>query len=112
MVLIFYFSGRTGDDLATLFPFIDNFDPGHIAAYYVLALLYFFALDKNRSPRPFLVTLTLCLLYGISDEIHQYYVPTRHPDIYDLGRDLLGAGMALFTVYLIKKRRNTQNRAI
>lgn len=103
MIIIFYLSSRTGSELQSLVPFINNFNPGHVVAYFILALLYYFAFQKNNSSRPFVKTFILCLLYGITDEIHQFYVPTRFPDPYDLVRDLLGALGALVIVLLIKK---------
>jgi len=42
MILIFYFSGQTSSELHAVFPFIDNLNPGHIAAYFVLAILAFY----------------------------------------------------------------------
>lgn len=103
MGLIYFLSGRTGNELHTLFPFIDNFNPGHIAAYFVLALLYYAALAKTAHRRPYLKALALCFLYGISDEIHQFFVPTRYPDVFDLGMDLAGAALALGIIWLVKK---------
>jgi len=110
MLFIFYLSGRTGGELHALFPFLQNFNPGHVAAYFVLALLYYAALRKNSRPRPFLTAWLLCLLYGISDEAHQYFVPTRHPDAYDLLRDMLGASLALLLAFLTRKKNKNSRR--
>ncbi|KAF1085585.1 VanZ like family protein [Sporotomaculum syntrophicum] len=104
MALIFYLSGRTGSELQYLFPLIDNFNPGHLIAYFVLGLLFYLALHRYNHRHPYWQAMLFCFLYGITDEIHQYFVPTRYPDIYDLARDLLGAGLGLATVYLLKRR--------
>jgi len=104
MGLIFFLSGRTGGELHSLFPFINNFNPGHVAAYYILALLYYAALSKTGHSRPYLKAFVLCLIYGITDEIHQFFVPTRYPDVFDLGRDLLGAITGLATIFMAKKK--------
>ncbi|WP_347487999.1 VanZ family protein [Desulfoscipio sp. XC116] len=109
MALIYYLSGRTGSELKSLFPLIENFNPGHIAAYFVLAPLYYLALYKHNHNRSFMKAFLLCLLYGITDEIHQHFIPTRFPDIYDLARDLLGAGLGLAIVYLAKKKRGLKS---
>jgi len=106
MGLIFFLSGRTGGELHSLFPFISNFNPGHVAAYYVLALLYYIALLKTGHRRLYLKAFTLCLLYGLTDEVHQFFVPTRYPDVYDLGRDLLGAIVALGTIFMARQKRS------
>lgn len=110
MALIFYLSGRTGSELHSMFPFIDNFNPGHIAAYFVLGPLYYLALHRYHHTRPFGKAFLLCLLYGITDEIHQHFIPTRYPDPYDIARDLLGAGLGLAVVYLVQ-RKGTTNQA-
>ena len=110
MGVIFYLSSRTGDDLQSLFPFINDFNPGHIAAYFILALLCYFALRKNGSSRPYLISFLLCVAYGISDEIHQYFVPTSYPDAADLARDILGAALALGAIYLHQRLRRSSKK--
>ncbi|MFH1781684.1 MAG: VanZ family protein, partial [Patescibacteria group bacterium] len=42
--------------------------------------------------------LIFVLLYGISDEIHQFLVPGRESRIRDVFIDLLGGGIGLWTV--------------
>ena len=48
-------------------------------------------------------TLIICILYGASDEIHQYYVPGRHSELLDWVADVLGI---LVMVWLYKIYRN------
>lgn len=105
MAVIYYLSGRTGGELSSLFPFINNFDFGHIIAYFILAALYYRALYKTGRPRPHLLSFLLCLGYGVTDEIHQYFVPGRFPDFHDLLRDLAGAGLALVLIYFLNKEK-------
>lgn len=106
MAVIYYLSGRTGNQLGSLFPFIANFDAGHFIAYFILAVSYYRALRKTGRPRPYLFSFLLCLVYGATDEIHQYYVPGRFPDINDLLRDLAGAGLALALLHLHARGTN------
>jgi VanZ family protein len=35
--------------------------------------------------------LLLCLLYGMSDEFHQSFVPDRTPSVLDVAADTIGA---------------------
>lgn len=65
----------------------------HALVYAVLALLLAWALGTDR--RALLVALGLAVLYGLSDEFHQAFVPGRHPDPLDLMCDAAGAGAAL-----------------
>ena len=63
----------------------------------LLAVTVLFALsDKQKSTRPrqmMLLTVVFCLLYGISDEFHQTFIPGRTASVYDLIAD--GGGAAL-----------------
>lgn len=50
------------------------------------------------------VTLSLLfsILYAISDEIHQIFVPMRTPDMMDILADSTGAGLFLIGVWSIR----------
>ncbi|WP_080840335.1 VanZ family protein [Cohnella massiliensis] len=106
MAVIFILSSRTGDELDTvlpwvqkLFPWLESFDPGHYAAYFVLALSYAFGFGFRRMNvgRSLLVVL-MSLLYGVTDEWHQSFVPNRTPDLADLLHDGIGAAVAVVCV--------------
>jgi VanZ family protein len=61
----------------------------------------------KRAPRPTLsAILFFCLLYGISDELHQSFIPGRSPSLADIGADFLGAALiiGLCGVHYSKKR--------
>ncbi len=42
-------------------------------------------------PRRILFAVVLATLYGVTDEIHQYFVPPRTPDVMDVAADAIGA---------------------
>lgn len=65
----------------------------HATVFGVLAVLWQRAL--GRQPHAWLMALGLTLLYALSDEFHQAFVPGRHPDPWDLLCDGLGAGLGL-----------------
>jgi VanZ family protein len=67
----------------------------HAAVYAVFALLLLRALAKGRLdgitwPR-ILTAVALTTLYGISDELHQRFVPGRSSDVLDVAADAVGA---------------------
>lgn len=69
---------------------------GHVFVYAVLFFLVYRGLKLTYPAKSQLVYLPLliCLLYAISDEIHQSFTPGRYPSPRDVGYDLLGAGLA------------------
>ena len=70
----------------------------HVIVYALLAWLWWRALTAQRQITwPILFTaLTLTILYGISDEYHQSFVPGRHSQLSDVLFDASGAlGMIL-----------------
>ena len=50
-----------------------------------------------------LTVITITVLYGATDELHQIFVPSRVPSIVDLGFDFIGAIVGL-AVYETKMR--------
>lgn len=50
-------------------------------------------------------------LYGITDEVHQMYVPNRAPDINDWIADTLGAIAVCILLYFLYTRRDLDMKA-
>lgn len=73
---------------------------GHITVYFVLAALITLGLLRSgvESRRAVGLAITIAVLYGISDEWHQSYVPGRHPSVEDVLLDLLGATLGAMLV--------------
>lgn len=66
--------------------------PGHAALYFVLGALLFEALREGRLPlRAVAMAVLFASAYGVSDEVHQAFVPGRMPDILDWATDTVGA---------------------
>ena len=79
---------------------------GHFAAYAILGALLYRALTGVEADRPVLLALIIVLLYALSDEFHQSFVPNRHPDPFDVATDFAGAGVALLVLSLRRSLRN------
>lgn len=62
---------------------------GHLIEYSVLALLIFRAQGYTQLTR----AITLASIYGVSDEFHQNFVPSRTALPTDIGFDVLGASL-------------------
>lgn len=75
---------------------------GHLVEYGVLAVLLYFPLRQTEMTLRTAVAVALigAVLYGISDEWHQSFVPNRTPSVFDLLVDAVGATLALTIVTL------------
>lgn len=61
-----------------------------------------------RATRKAPLSLLITGLYGVSDEVHQYFVPGRSASPYDALADLLGAGIVCGLWYFKLSRRERQ----
>jgi len=72
----------------------------HFVAYALLGTLFLRAFKTSRiknNVKLMLILSVLCSsLYGISDEIHQYFVPYRSADLMDILADILGSIMGVY----------------
>ncbi len=67
----------------------------HALGYALLCLLLFWAIHEGvrvaRARWGYWLPAVLTVLYGISDEFHQSFIPTRQSSISDVGADAVGA---------------------
>jgi VanZ family protein len=78
----------------------------HFIAYFVLAAAagLWFSPDRwqKRKWKPFFISTATAALYGIIDEVHQYFVPGRDCNIWDWLADSIGAvfgGLAILFLF-------------
>ena len=86
----------------------------HAAEYFILAFLILFALQRTTALKLstcFWIVLATGTAYGLSDEFHQLYVPTRHFDLTDLLADMCGI-LALFGILWILQRSGKRGMEI
>ncbi len=119
MLVIFAFSAIPDAGLQTQFSpepvKIPNFGAanrvvkklGHLLIYALLARSYLFGLGKHDR-RTRWIAFGFAVLYGISDEFHQSFVPGRGAGPVDVLIDASGAWLVLFLPLFIKSRRNTR----
>ena len=92
-LLIYIQSGYPSPQKLPSFKFMDKML--HFVAYGLMGILFFrayqtLAIKQNRRMLIFLSILSASV-YGISDEIHQFFVPGRSADLFDVIADILGA---------------------
>jgi len=101
-LLIFIQSSRPSPDITPHWPYIDKVL--HFTAYALLGALFLraFNITRIRHHLKLIIILSIILssLYGISDEIHQSFVPFRTADAMDALADILGS---ITGVYLYQK---------
>ena len=84
----------------------------HFIAYFVLGALTVNALRRSglRGFRSIVFSLIICVLYAISDEVHQLFIPGRSGEMRDVLIDSTGAcfGIVVFSLLtrLGSKRKN------
>lgn len=85
------------DTFRQLLPFLNGFDWGHFVAYFILAFTYWRAIEPagKTTLSVKLLVVILCIVYGITDEFHQSFVPGRMPDAADIRNDAIGALLAM-----------------
>jgi VanZ family protein len=110
-LLIFIQSSFPASEHVPEFDFSDKLL--HAAAYAVLGLLLYRALNAmdRRIPLARLIALSACLtaLYGASDEIHQYFVPSRSAEFLDFAADAVGGILGVMAATVILKNRQPFN---
>lgn len=103
LIFIFVLSSIPGKNLPEIkFELSDKV--AHFSVFSILCFLFFYSL-KNQYKYVKLqkfapeFALLFTTVYGIFDEIHQYFTPNRSSDVFDVVADFLGA----FVMFLIIK---------
>ncbi|MEN6612076.1 MAG: VanZ family protein [Armatimonadota bacterium] len=100
MGLIFFLSSQS--KLPSI-PGLDKIDYSdkieHALTYGVLGFLTWRALNITAPKwQQIVITIGISAAYGLTDEVHQLYVPGRTFDLLDLAADTLGAAIAVIAL--------------
>jgi len=80
-------------------------DYEHIFEYFILSFLLYRGFRNSRYNNiVFSLAILIAVVYGISDEMHQYFIPGRTFDFFDMGFDAIGACLILPIRFLEKNR--------
>jgi len=105
-VMIFIQSAYPAMSQLSDMPFGDKYL--HVLGYAILGFLFFRAFRslrfRDRLFLAFLLSITASTGYGISDEIHQHFVPYRTADVVDALADMVGSciGAAAYFLFMEK----------
>ena len=75
----------------------------------MISLLKEFRLIDKRT---FIFAIILCILYSISDEVHQYFVPGRSGEVLDVAIDTIGSCLGIWNwgyKWKMRERRKELN---
>ena len=75
----------------------------HTFLYIVLSILVLVELSLFNVKREIIFTSIISVLYAISDEIHQYFVPGRSGEIRDVIVDTIGVVIGIIIVKIVRK---------
>ncbi|UCD92608.1 MAG: VanZ family protein [Methanobacteriota archaeon] len=109
-IVIFSLSSLSGEDIPALPPEAPQADKlAHFALYAGFGVVLNLAfsqtsLEKIRE-RAIPLTIIVGTVYGVTDELHQHFVPGRSMDIVDVLVDFLAILAAVGVILLIKKIR-------
>jgi VanZ family protein len=106
-LLIYIQSDHPSPEQIPSFPFVDKVL--HFVAYGIMGILFYRAYQtlriKNNIQMLMLLSVVSASLYGISDEIHQSFVPFREAEVADVIADMLGAasGVLLYQLLVVSR---------
>lgn len=112
MVLIFALSAQSGlrvsEDAAVEKPLRVT---GHLLAFGTLSGLLLVAISWGRPPRlrDAALALGITVVYGLTDELHQSFVPDRTGRLDDVVTDTIGALAGLVVAYLVLTLMGSRN---
>ena len=123
MIIIFIMSSFNAEDSANQSNFIVNIISNifnienvkllsliirklaHFTEYLILGTLVINMFTKNNDKKTYLLSILLCIIYAISDEIHQIFTPGRACQITDILIDSVGSITGIYLFKLLKKRK-------
>jgi len=96
-LLIVYLSSQSYPDQhlpSFIFGFSDKIL--HAGEYGLLGILLYRAFKETTETAGSMSLAIICAIaFGISDEVHQWFVPQRQADFWDLVADTIGAGILI-----------------
>jgi len=101
-LVLWLFPNTTPETLATIHLIVRKL--AHFSEYAILGVLA--ARAFRASPRWFLISAVLVVVYALLDEYHQSFVPSRTASVFDSFIDMAGGISAL--IFISRKRTKTQ----
>jgi VanZ family protein len=111
MGVIFWLSSKQSLPTPDLFRGQDKME--HAVVFGILALLFALSFKERKGKtlgKRLLIVTFLVILYGLSDELHQHFVPGRDPSFWDLCADAVGGFLAAF--FFLRRVENRSRQEV
>lgn len=76
----------------------------HFTEYFILGILTYNMIN-NYNKKSY-ISIIICILYAISDELHQLFVPGRSCQVLDIIIDSIGSILGIYLLSFIIKKHN------
>ncbi len=83
----------------------------HFMEYFILGALLVGAIVMTATKKGFIISWLMAMLYAISDEVHQIFIPGRNGNITDVMIDSSGALLAVICLYFIISKSTKDSKA-
>ena len=94
-LFILFMSSQANPPGGGLFAFIPNSDKlAHMTEYFIFASFIYIALRRGhniKNSRAIFAAILVASVYGITDELHQRFIPGRSTDVLDWAADAIGS---------------------
>ena len=77
----------------------------HVLAFFFLAFFLSISLVNGKNKKLIILAIVLAILYGVSDELHQFFVPGRHMSLFDVFLDGAGVIFAVMIYFIVIEAR-------
>lgn len=106
---IFYVSSLTAEETAGAASHGANAIAYHTIIFFVLAFFLLMSVVRGKNQKLIFHALIISVLYGLLDELHQYFVPGRSSAFSDVLLDSIGIFSA-FIIYFISLKYRSVNK--
>lgn len=80
----------------------------HFTIYLILGILVFCAIDEYNIKNILVVSILICFLYSLTDEIHQLFVVGRSGNLIDCLIDLTGSSLGIIILSIKRRNKNEE----
>ncbi len=78
----------------------------HFSIYFILGIIAYLTIKSYDFKKIIFYTLIICLVYAISDEVHQMFIAERTPHLLDIFIDFSGAFISCMLIHLLINVKN------